>query len=217
MFGLSPESIASGGLILIGLIVFAESGLLIGFFLPGDTLLISAGIIASQGDLPLTLTIITIAVAAMVGDNVGYTIGKYSGKRLLHKKDGILYKREYIERAEVFYEKHGIKTVLFARFVAIIRTFSPLVAGITHMNRAKFVFYDMIGAITWATSITLLGYWVGQKVPKLGDYLELTLIAVVLISVIPTLWHIFGNPKSRHLLKERLNDVLSRRRSPNKE
>ncbi len=204
MFGVSPEAIAQGGLIIIALIVFAESGLLIGFFLPGDTLLITAGVLAAQGHLPIQLTIISIALAAIVGDNVGYTIGQYSGKRLFHKKDGILFRHEYVERSQTFYEKHGGKTIMFARFVPIVRTFAPVVAGIGKMPRSKFLLYDIPGASFWAASVTLLGYWVGSKIPNIGHYLEIIVIGVMVLAIAPAIWHIISDPKSRRIVSTKL-------------
>lgn len=210
MFGLDPAAIAEAGLWLIALIIFTESGLLVGFFLPGDTLLFAAGILASQGGLNIVSTILVIIVAAVVGDNVGYTIGRYSGKRLFHKKDGILFKQEYMERAEIFYEKHGGKAVVLARFIPIVRTFAPLVAGIGRMNRATFFFYNVLGAIIWATSVTLLGYYVGGRFPELVHYLEYVIIAVVVMSFAPAIWHIVTDARSRDLLVKRLKRLTNK-------
>jgi len=206
LFGIDPESIAQAGLWLIALIIFTESGLLIGFFLPGDTLLIAAGVLAAQGVLPIEWTIITIATAAIVGDNVGYTIGQYSGKKLFHKKDGVLFRHEYVERAQEFYEKHGGKTIILARFIPIIRTFAPMVAGIGRMPRGRFFFYNVIGAIIWSTSVTLLGYWVGSKIPGIGDYLEYAIIFVVSMSLLPAIWHIVRDEKSRNMIMAKLRN-----------
>lgn len=210
LFGISPEAIAQGGLMLIALIVFVESGLLVGFFLPGDTLLIAAGVMAAQGALPIQLTIITIIIAAIVGDNVGYTIGKYSGKRLFRKKDGVLFRHEYVEQAQRFYEKHGGKAIIIARFVPIVRTFAPVVAGIGKMPRGKFFFYNVIGAVIWATSVTLLGYWVGSKIPKIGDYLEYALFAVIFLSLTPAVWHIVRDPRSRAMIAAKVRGIARR-------
>lgn len=215
LFGVDPESIAKAGLWLIALIIFTESGLLVGFFLPGDTLLIAAGVLASQGVLPIEWTIITIATAAIVGDNVGYTIGQYSGKKLFHKKDGILFRHEYVEQAQNFYEKHGGKTIILARFIPIIRTFAPMVAGIGKMPRGRFFFYNVIGAIIWSTSVTLLGYWVGSKIPGIGDYLEYAIIFVVSMSLLPALWHIVRDKKSRQMILAKLRNI-GQKKSPSK-
>ena len=189
--------IQSGGLIAIGLIIFAESGMLVGFFLPGDTLLLSAGVLAAQGQLPIVMTIAVIAVAAIVGDNTGYLIGKLMGKRLFRKQDGILFRHEYVERAEKFYEKYGARAMLLAHFIPIVRSFAPLVAGVGQMNRAKFFAYDAIGDIAWAAIVTLLGYWVGSKIPNLDHYILPTILAVTVISISPMLWHLFGDPTAR--------------------
>lgn len=210
MFGLNPESIAQAGLWLIALIVFTESGLLVGFFLPGDTLLFAAGILAAQGGLNIIATITVIIVAAVVGDNVGYTIGRYSGKKLFHKKDGILFKQEYMDQAEKFYEKHGGKAIILARFIPIIRTFAPLVAGIGKMQRSTFFFYNVIGAVIWATSVTLLGYYIGGRFPELVHYLEYVIIAVVVLSFGPAVLHIARDKQSRQLLQKRIRKFVTR-------
>ena len=204
--------IQSGGLIAIGLIIFAESGMLVGFFLPGDTLLLSAGVLAAQGQLPIVMTIAVIAVAAIVGDNTGYLIGKLMGKRLFRKQDGILFRHEYVERAEKFYEKYGARAMLLAHFIPIVRSFAPLVAGVGQMNRAKFFAYDAIGDIAWAAIVTLLGYWVGSKIPNLDHYILPTILAVTVISISPMLWHLFGDPTARR----RFIAAIKRRKSGDK-
>ncbi len=143
---IDPESIIqSGGVLLVAAIVFAESGLLVGFFLPGDTLLFSAGFFAAQGKLPLGWLLIAIVLAAIIGDNVGYSIGKRTGHKIFKKKDGILFRQEYITRANAFYELHGGKTITLARFVPIVRTFAPVIAGVAHMDRRRFMFFNIIG------------------------------------------------------------------------
>lgn len=213
LFGVDPESIARTGLWFIALIIFTESGLLVGFFLPGDTLLIAAGVLASQGALPIEWTIITIATAAIVGDNVGYTIGQYSGKRLFHKSDGILFRKEYVERSQAFYEKHGGKTIILARFIPIVRTFAPMVAGIGKMPRGRFFFYNVVGAVLWSSSITLLGYWIGSKIPGIGNYLEYAIIGVVLLSFAPAVWHISRDKKSRQMAQEKIRTIFQKHQS----
>lgn len=213
LFGVDPESIAQAGLWLIALIIFTESGLLVGFFLPGDTLLIAAGVLAAQGALPIEWTIITIATAAIIGDNVGYTIGQYSGKRLFHKKDGVLFRREYVERSQAFYEKHGGKTIILARFIPIVRTFAPMVAGIGKMPRGKFFLYNVLGAILWSTSVTLLGYWIGSKIPGIGNYLEYAIIGVVTLSLAPAIYHIVKDPKSRKMITQKIASLRKKSRT----
>lgn len=204
MFGLDPEAIAQAGVLIIALIVFTESGLLVGFFLPGDTLLIAAGMVAAQGSISIEVTIAAIVAAAIIGDNVGYTIGQYSGKRLFHKKDSVLFRHEYVERAQAFYDKHGGKTIILARFVPIVRTFAPVVAGIGKMPRSKFFAYNVVGAILWGVSLPLLGYFLGTRFPGLGHYLEYAIIAVIFLSFVPAAYHIFQNPIARERLKRLL-------------
>lgn len=195
---------------MIALIVYAESGMMVGFFLPGDTLLLSAGVLAAGGQFPIGLAVGVIALAAVLGDNTGYMIGKTAGKRLFHKKDGIIFRQEYVKRAEKFYERHGAKTLLIAHYVPIVRSFAPLVAGIGHMNRAKFFFYDLIGASSWAIIITLLGYWFGSRIPDLDKYITPVILAVVAISLTPMIWHIVKDPRIRRSLRNRLATLLRR-------
>jgi len=197
---LDPNSLLSGvgvlaALLIIGGIVFAESGLMVGFFLPGDTLLLSAGILAAQGKLPLALTILVIAAAAIAGDNLGYHIGKKLGPRLFRKKDGILFRQEYVERAEKFYERFGAQSMLFAHFVPVVRSFAPLVAGVAHMDRRKFVVYDAIGDIVWAAGVTLIGYWFGSKIPNIDHYILLFISLAIAATCGPMLWHLLVNKR----------------------
>lgn len=203
--------IQGGGLLVIALIVYAESGMMVGFFLPGDTLLLSAGVLAAQGQFPIELTIGVIALAAVLGDNTGYMIGKVMGKRLFRKQDGIIFRQEYVQKAEAFYTKHGAKTLLVAHYVPIVRSFAPLVAGVGRMNRAKFVFYDLIGAASWAVIITLLGYWFGTRIPHLDRYILPTILVVMTISFGPMVWHIVKDPKARHALRNRFATLLRRK------
>ncbi len=185
--------IESGGLIAITFMVFAESGMLFGFFLPGDTLLFSAGFFAGQGKFPLGLLIFLVIAAAIIGCNVGYEIGKRFGRKLFTKPDGVLFRQSYIKSAEEFYEKHGGKTIALAQFVPIARTFVPVVAGIGHMDRKKFVMYNILGAITWGAGVVLLGAWLGKKIPNIDKYLLPIILLAVAISFGPMLYHIFQN------------------------
>lgn len=199
-----------GGLTIIGAIIFAESGLLIGFFLPGDTLLFTAGFFAAQGNLPLAGVMAVIFFAAIVGDNVGYMIGKKSGPRLFKKKDGIVFRQDYVLRAEKFYEKHGGKTIIIARFVPIVRTFAPMVAGIGNMDRKKFVLYNIVGAAIWTVSVVLLGYWLGSKIPNIDHYLLPAVGIATLFTFGPTLWHLLRDKRLRAFLGDQWKRVLLR-------
>ncbi len=192
--------IRAGGILIVAGIVFAESGLLIGFFLPGDTLLFGAGLLASQGEMNIWVLVAAVIVAAVLGDNVGYSIGQKAGPRMFSKKDGILFRREYIEKAEAFYEKHGGKTIILARFTPIVRTFAPVVAGIGNMSRRRFFLYNIIGAVLWATTIILLGYWLGSKIPHLDKFIEYVLLAVVIASLVVAFGHVLKDPKNRRIM-----------------
>ncbi len=182
--------IQSGGLILIAAIIFAETGLLVGFFLPGDTLLFTAGFFAAQGKLPLFWLILVTIVAATIGNEVGYEIGARGGKRIFRKKEGLFFREEYVDRAEDFYQKHGGKTILLARFVPIIRTFSAVVAGVGNMSRQKFFAYNVAGATLWCTTVTLLGYWLGQRIPNIDRYLLPVILLATIVTFSPTVYHL---------------------------
>lgn len=182
--------IQTGGILLVALIIFGESGMFIGFFFPGDTLLLSAGILAAQGKIELAMLLPAVAAAAILGDNIGYLIGKRYGRRLFRKPNGIIFRHEYIERAEKFYEKYGSKAMLFAHFVPIVRTFAPAVAGVANMNHKQFFIYDAIGDIAWAVVVTMIGYWFGTKIPNIDHYILLVVAAVMAITLGPTLYHV---------------------------
>ncbi|PIZ61879.1 hypothetical protein COY17_03415 [Candidatus Saccharibacteria bacterium CG_4_10_14_0_2_um_filter_52_9] len=181
--------IQTGGLLLIAAIVFAESGMFVGFFFPGDTLLLTAGVFAAQGHLNLELAIIVIALSAIAGDNVGYHIGKHYGRRLFSKPDSLVFRQEYIQRAEKFYERWGSRTMLVAHFVPVVRTFAPPVAGVAKMNYKQYVLFDATGDTAWATIVTLIGYWFGTKIPNVDHYVLLAVAAVMTITLGPTLYH----------------------------
>jgi membrane-associated protein len=207
---LSVEHILqSGGLLAIGALVYSESGLMVGFFLPGDTLLLSAGVFAAEGKLPLALTIAVISLAAVLGDNTGYTIGRLLGPRVFKKKDGIVFRQEYVQRAEKFYERFGSKTMLLSHFIPFVRSFAPVVAGVAKMPRPSFLLFDGIGDIAWAVIVTMLGYWFGSRIPNLDHYILPTIAVVVLASFGPMLWHLFGDKTTR----TRLFAALRRRKA----
>ncbi len=201
--------ILGGGLVMIGATVFAESGLLIGFFLPGDTLLFGAGILASQGVLPLHWLIIVVVISAIVGDNVGYSIGRRTGKRLFKKKESILFKPEHLERAEKFYEQHGGKTIILARFVPIVRTFAPMVAGIGKMSRGKFLFFNIIGGILWGAGVIMLGYWLGSKMPWVEHFITPVILGIVAISFMASAFHILKEADNRQLIMQKIKLLIS--------
>lgn len=184
------QIIQAGGLLLIGAIIFAESGMFVGFFLPGDTLLLAAGVFAAQGKISVISVIAVVTIAAIAGDNVGYHIGKRYGRKLFSKPDGVIFRQQYVEQAENFYEKWGSKTMLLAHFVPIVRTFAPPVAGVAHMNYKQFVIFDAIGILAWAITVTMVGYWFGSKIPNIDNYIMLAVGAVVVITLGPTIYHL---------------------------
>jgi membrane-associated protein len=195
--------IQTGGLLLIAIIIFSESGMMVGFFLPGDTLLLSAGIFAAQGKLSLALCLVVIAAAAILGDNVGYLIGKHLGPRVFKKKDSLIFRQEYLGRAEAFYEKHGSKTMLVAHFVPVIRAFVPVTAGAGRMPHGKYIAFDAIGDIAWTVSLVLFGYFVASRIPGVEKYVEPVLILVILGALLPTLYHLWKDPMIRAAVKKK--------------
>ena len=198
------QMIESGGLLLIAFIIFAETGLLIGFFLPGDTLLFTAGFFAAQGKLPLPELLAVLTLAAIIGNTVGYEIGARTGKRIFRKKNGIFFREEYIEQAEAFYNKHGGKTIIMARFIPIVRTFSSVVAGVGNMPRKKFFIYNVAGAVLWCVSITLLGYWLGSKIPDIDKYLLPVILIATVFTFSPPLIHVWRD--KRKAKQKKMND-----------
>jgi membrane-associated protein len=188
---LNPTTlIENGGVLLVGLVIFAESGMFVGFFFPGDTLLLSGGILAAQGKLSLLFLLITVIIAAIAGDNTGYQIGFSLGRRLFAKSDGIFFRRHYVEESEKFYKRYGSKTMMLAHFIPIIRTFAPIVAGAGKMHRLRFIIFDAIGDTAWAIIVTLLGYWFGRRIPNIDHYILPTVAAVVILSFGPVIYHV---------------------------
>lgn len=203
--------IESGGLLLIGFMVFAESGLLIGIFLPGDTLLFTAGLFASQGKLPLVWLLLVVMAGAVIGDNVGYSIGHQAGKRLFKKMDSLFFRPEHLQRAEAFYERHGGKTIIFARFVPVIRTFAPMVAGASRMPRKRFMAFNLVGGVLWGAGITMLGVWLGKTVPNIDKYILPIVILAGVFTFGPVAYEVFGNSKIRTALWQRIKKTISRK------
>jgi membrane-associated protein len=174
-----------GGYVVLVAIVFTETGLLIGFFLPGDSLLITAGLVAATGHLNIWLLNILLVLAAVTGDSVGYAIGRRAGPRLFTRPKSVLFNPRHIERTRAFYARHGAKTIVLARFVPIIRTFAPVVAGVGQMEYRRFVFYNIAGGVAWVTSMTWAGYLLGQAVPNISDHIHVVVVIVILLSLIP--------------------------------
>lgn len=194
---LSPLTlIQSFGVVGIWLIVFAESGLLFGFFLPGDSLLFSAGLLAAGGYLPIGWLIIGSLVAAILGDSTGYFIGHRIGDRLWLRPDSRWFRREYLERTKDFYERYGRKTIILARFVPIVRTFAPVLAGVGRMKYREFLSFNIIGGVIWGGGLPALGYWLGRAVPAAQAYLHLIIVAIIIISFVPIVFEHWRHRRS---------------------
>lgn len=174
-----------GGYVVLFAIVFTETGLLIGFFLPGDSLLITAGLVAAAGGLNIWWLNVILIVAAVTGDSVGYAIGVRLGPRLFTRPKSLVFNPRHIERTRAFYARHGAKTIVIARFVPIVRTFAPVVAGVGQMEYRRFVFYNIAGGVGWVTSMTWAGYALGRAIPNVADYVHVIVVVVVILSVIP--------------------------------
>jgi len=174
-----------GGYVVLVAIVFVETGLLIGFFLPGDSLLITAGLVAATGTLNIWWLNLLLAVAAVAGDSVGYAIGRRAGPRLFTRPKSLLFNPRHIERTRAFYARHGAKTIVIARFVPIVRTFAPVVAGVGEMEYRRFLFYNVAGGVGWVTSMTWAGYLLGQTVPNISEHIHIVVGVVILLSLIP--------------------------------
>lgn len=213
----SPDTILHGGsLLLIAFVIFAETGLLFGFIFPGDSLLLVAGVFASQHQLDLTSLLPAVIIAAILGYEVGYEIGRHFGPRIFKRKDGLLFKHEYIERTQDFFRRHGGKTILLARFVPYVRTFVSAIAGVAKMDRRLFTAYNLAGGILWAGGVTVAGYWLGNSVP---DGLDKYIFATVALGLIlfhgGTFWHVWRDEHRRthfkNAIAEEFNHFFRRR------
>ena len=188
------ELIRTGGAPLICGIVFIETGFFVGFFLPGDSLLITAGIFAAADVIPLRWLLAPVMLCAIAGDQIGYWIGRSAGAALYKRKDSFFFRREHLQRAHDFYEKYGGRAVILARFAPIVRTFCPPVAGAARMPYARYLSYDIFGGIFWVGTMILGGYTLGRSVPNIGKYIHYVIAVVLLVSILPA---IIGILKSR--------------------
>ncbi len=179
------------GLLGVAAIIFTESGLLIGLFLPGDSLLFTAGFLASQGYLDIRWLVVACFLAAVAGDQVGYACGLRVGRALLQREDTRFFKKRYLYRAEQFFARHGGKAVILARFIPIVRTGTPIVAGMGRMRYRRFVLANVSGAALWAIGITLTGYWLGSAIPGVDQYLLPIVLGIVLVSLTPSALHLW--------------------------
>lgn len=178
-------------------IVFAESGLLIGFFLPGDSLLFTAGFLASQGIFNIFILVVLSFTAAVTGDSVGYWFGHKIGRKIFQREDALFFHRQNLLRAEQFYQRHGGKTIILARFMPVIRTFAPILAGVGSMSYSRFLAYNIIGGVTWGIGVPLAGFFLGKLIPNVDRYLIPIVIGIIIVSILPSLFHILRTPEDR--------------------
>ena len=196
-----PILIKTIGYLGVFFIIFAESGLFFGFFLPGDTLLFTAGLLASQGYFNIALLVLLIVLAAILGDQIGYFFGKKVGPKIFTRDESFYFKKRYITDAENFYKKHGKKTIILARFIPVIRTFVPILAGVGKMHYRTFVIYNIMGGLLWGAGITLSGYFLGQKIPGIDRYLIPILLLIIFVPMLPTFFSFIYNKIKNNMLK----------------
>ena len=183
---LSPDALIGAGLVVLLLVVFVESGLLVGFFLPGDSLLFTAGLLIATDavDLPLALVLLTVPLAAIAGDQCGYLIGRKAGPKVFNRPDSRFFQQEFVDTAYAYFERYGPRTIVLARFVPIVRTFAPVVAGVSKMHYRTFVTYNIVGGVLWGVGVTLLGVFLGG-IPFVADNVEPIILGIVALSVLP--------------------------------
>ena len=208
------EFITHFGWVAVVAVIFAESGLMVGFFLPGDSLLFVSGTLVQQGifDVNIGVFIACLFLAAVSGNSTGYLIGRKVGRRLFRRPDSRFFRQEYLREAEVFYEKHGPKTIVLAMFVPIVRAFTPVVAGIADMPYQKFVLFNVMGAAIWTSSLTLLGYFAGDLIHRMGINIEVAVIVIILLSLLPGIVHLLQDPNRRQAVKHRVRSTIRRKK-----
>lgn len=182
-----PALVQWAGYVGLTAIIFAETGLLVGFFLPGDSLLVTAGLLAADPGFGLNVWLLgaILTVAAIVGDTVGYNVGKATGPRIFTREDSLLFNKKHLLRAQAFYEKHGGQTIILARFMPIVRTFAPVVAGVGRMNYRSFLMYNVVGGVAWIWSMLLIGFALARTVPAVAKHVEKVILVVVFLSILP--------------------------------
>jgi len=198
--------VQAGGILAVAAIIFAESGLLIGFLLPGDTLLLTAGLFAGQHKISLIPLILSVIIAAIIGYQVGYAFGERAGPKMFRRKNGILLREDYIRSTNEFFEKYGPVTVVAARFIAHVRTFVSVIAGAGKMDKRAYLTYNVIGAILWGGGLTLVGYWLGSSIPNIDRYFFPVIIGGLVIIYIVSFWSLAKSPARRMAVKKGLKE-----------
>lgn len=205
-----PEIIRTIGLAGVISIVFAESGLFFGFFLPGDSLLFTAGFLASQKVIDIWILAIGCFIAAVAGDSVGYWTGAKFGRKLFNKEDSFFFHKDHLTKAEKFYEKHGKKTIILARFTPIVRTFAPIAAGIAHMHYKDFLSYNIVGGFFWSIGLISLGYFLGSIIPDVDKYLLPIVVAIIVLSLLPSVKHVWDDPHHQAQIREKISKIFKK-------
>ena len=185
-----PAFIETIGYLGLFAVIFAESGLFFGFFLPGDSLLFTAGLLCSQAYFNIAFLLALLALAAILGDNVGYWFGAKVGPALFKKTDSLLFHKDHVEKTQKFYEKYGKRAVIFARFIPVVRTFAPILAGVGKMNYRTFVTYNIVGGLLWTLLLTLAGYFLGTTVPGIEKYIGYIIFSIIILSFVPVVYEI---------------------------
>jgi len=185
-----------GGHLVLIVIIFSETGIMAGFFLPGDSLLVTAGLFAATGHLNLARLLVELSLAAIVGDSLSYAIGHKIGPKIFNKEDSIFFHKAHLLRAHRFYEKYGAKTIVIARFVPIVRTFAPVVAGVGEMTYRHFILYNIVGGIGWVCSMILIGFFLGRTIPNIGQHVHKIIFIVIFLSLLPAAYELWKERKA---------------------
>jgi len=185
-------------------IIFAETGLLIGFFLPGDSLLVTAGLFAATGDLNIFYLNLFLIPAAIMGNVAGYWIGYKSGPRLFKREQSLLFRKDYLIKTKLFYEKHGAPTLILTRFIPFLRTFAPIVAGIGQMKYSRFIYYNIFSGVLWVLSMTLIGYFLGRSIPNIDKHIEWVIAIVIFLSILPGIIKYLKHRFSKKVIAEKI-------------
>lgn len=202
--------IKGAGYLGVAAIVFTESGLLIGLFFPGDSLLFTAGFLASQGYLSIVPLLLIAFIAAVLGDNTGYWLGKRFGPSVFRRQGSLLLDPDHVRRAEEYFQKHGPKTIILARFIPVIRSIVPILAGVGSMHWRTFFFFNVVGGLMWGVGVTLAGYYVGSVIPNIDTYIIPITLLIILVSVAPGLWHVLRDESNRAQMTAKIKELLRR-------